>query len=168
MKDWISLFIETTGDNFDYDEIDFISAIKFIDGIEVANFYRKIETDYILEIENNVQESSAYKKDFYSSDQNYTFRQPYIDLKDFIGDLTLVSHYKFFEKQFLKDALNANGLDMIQNNWIDTQESLILQNNYGGSLQDVMDYLDMKLDNELNSNFLPNYAIKKIYNRILN
>ena len=74
-------------------------------------------------------------------------------LKEFIQDDVLISHYKYFEYEFLRRAMKFAGLSMIKNDWIDLQENFIMQNNFGGDIYDVAKKLNLSFNvSDLTSN----------------
>ena len=87
--------------------------------------------------------------------------------KEFIQDEVLISHYKYFEYEFLRRALKFAGLSMIKNDWIDLQENFIMQNNFGGDIYDVAKKLNLSFNE--NNNFLSvANAVSDLHNRMLN
>ena len=88
-------------------------------------------------------------------------------LKEFIKDEVLISHYKYFEYEFLRRVMKFAGMSMIKNEWIDLQENFILQNNFGGDVYDVAKKLNLSF-NENNNFFSVANAVSDLHHRMLN
>ena len=140
-KYWISLCIERPEDDSNLDQNFSISAIKYFKDTEIEYFFEEIDKNFISVFE---------------------------ALKDFIGSSYLVSHYAYFERDFLKRVARKNKQKMIRNKWIDTQEIMIEQNAFGGTIEDAMSFFDLDVKKDLNPNFYNNFAIQKIYRRVIN
>ena len=57
---------------------------------------------------------------------------------------------------------------MIRNKWVDTQEIMIEQNEFGGTIEDAISFFDLDVKKNINPNFYNNFAIHKIYRRVIN
>jgi len=61
-----------------------------------------------------------------------------------------------------------NKQKMIRNKWVDTQEIMIEQNEFGGTIEDAISFFDLDVKKNINPNFYNNFAIHKIYRRVIN
>jgi DNA polymerase III alpha subunit (gram-positive type) len=140
-KYWISLCIERPEDDSNLDQNFSISAVKYFKDTEIEYFFEEIDKN---------------------------FNGVYNAFRDFIGNHFLVSHYAYFERDFLKRVARKNKQKMIRNKWVDTQEIMIEQNSFGGTIEDAIKYFNLDIKRNISSNFQNNLAIKKIYQRIIN
>ena len=161
----VYIHINTSGDCFDDDKIESISALKVNYINEILDYYYEDIPEYA---------SPSFNKQYHFKNCKIDkliitneFVEKLNGLKEFIQDDVLISHYKYFEYEFLRRAMKFAGLSMIKNDWIDLQENFIMQNNFGGDIYDVAKKLNLSF-NESNSFFSVANAVSDLHTRMLN
>lgn len=161
----IYLHINTTGDCFDDDKIESISALMVNDANEIQDYFYEDIQEYAC---------PSFKRQYHFKDctvDKLIIANDFMDklngFKEFIQDEVLISHYKYFEYEFLRRAMKFAGLSMIKNEWIDLQENFIMQNNFGGDIYDIAKKLKLSF-NENNNFFSVANAVSDLHNRMLN
>lgn len=160
----VYLHVNTTGDCFDEDKIDSISAIEVNDnGKVIDHFYEDIPI-YASPSLNQKYHFQEYKLDKLIITNE--FINKLVKFKKFVKGKVLISHYKYYENEFLRKALKFAGLRMIKNDWIDLQENIIIQNDFGGNIFDIAKKLNISFDE--NNNLFVTKAIANIHLRMVN
>lgn len=159
------IHIDVSGDCFDNDRIIRISGIKFDKHNNIQNYFYEDIPDYASPALNQKYFFQNCKTDnlFISN----AFRDKLTEFKNFIIETVLISHYKYYEIEFLKRALKTAGHKMIKNEWIDLQENIITQNDFGGNIIEVARKFKVNLGPNKNF-FFVNESIVKIHNRMIN
>jgi DNA polymerase III alpha subunit (gram-positive type) len=161
----IYLHINTSGNCFDEDKIDSISAIEVNENGKIRNhFYEDIPV-YASPSLNQKYHFRDYKLDKLIITNE--FINKLVKFKKFVKGKVLISHYKYYENEFLIKAFKFAGLKIIENEWIDLQENIIIQNDFGGDVYDVAKKLNLSF-NENNNFFSVANAVSDLHIRMLN
>jgi DNA polymerase III epsilon subunit-like protein len=159
------IHIDVSGDCFENDRIISISGMKVDMHNNIQDYFYEDIPAYTSPTLNQKYYFQNCKTDnlFISN----TFRDKLTEFKNFIIGTVVISHYKYYEIEFLRRALKTAGLDMIKNDWIDLQENIIVQNDFGGDIFDVAK--KFKVDLGANKNFFfVNESIVDIHHRMMN
>lgn len=159
------IHIDTSGDCFEDDKIISISGMK-VDKYNniLSHFYEDIPA-YSSPALNHKYYFQSHKLDTFIISNG--FRDKLTKFKNFILGTVLISHYKYYEIEFLRRALKNAGLEMIKNEWIDLQENIITQNDFGGDVFDVAKKFKVDIGKK-EGLFFVNNAIAEIHHRMVN
>lgn len=159
------IHIDTSGDCFEDDKIILISGMK-VDKYNniLSHFYEDIPAYSSPTLNQNYSFQNFKSDDLIISN---VFRDKLAKFKNFILGTVLISHYKYYEIEFLRRALKNAGLEMIKNEWIDLQENIITQNDFGGNIYDVAKKFKLELGKKEDL-FFVNNAVAEIHHRMVN
>ena len=159
------IHIDTSGDCFEDDKIILISGMK-VDKYNniLSHFYEDIPAYSSPTLNQNYSFQNFKSDDLITSN---VFRDKLAKFKNFILGTVLISHYKYYEIEFLRRALKNAGLEMIKNEWIDLQENIITQNDFGGNIYDVAKKFKLELGKREYLFFVYN-AVAEIHHRMVN
>ena len=159
------IHIDVSGNCFEDDRIISISGMKVDMQNNIQDYFHEDIPAYTSPALNQKYYFLNCKTDnlFISN----TFRDKLTEFKNFIIGTVVISHYKYYEIEFLRRALKTAGLDMIKNDWIDLQENIILQNDFGGDIYDVAKKFKVGLGPNENF-FFVNESIIDIHHRMVN
>lgn len=159
------IHIDTSGDCFEDDKIILISGMK-VDKYNniLSHFYEDIPAYSSPTLNQNYSFQNFKSDDLIISN---VFRDKLAKFKNFILGTVLISHYKYYEIEFLRRALKNAGLEMIKNEWIDLQENIITQNDFGGNIYDVAKKFKVELGKKEDL-FFVNNAVAEIHHRMVN
>jgi len=159
------IHIDTSGDCFEDDKIILISGMK-VDKYNniLSHFYEDIPAYSSPTLNQNYSFQNFKSDDLIISN---VFRDKLAKFKNFILGTVLISHYKYYEIEFLRRALKNAGLEMIKNEWIDLQENIITQNDFGGNIYDVAKKFKLELGKREDL-FFVNNAVAEIHHRMVN
>ena len=159
------IHIDTSGDCFEDDKIILISGMK-VDKYNniLSHFYEDIPAYSSPTLNQNYSFQNFKSDDLITSN---VFRDKLAKFKNFILGTVLISHYKYYEIEFLRRALKNAGLEMIKNEWIDLQENIITQNDFGGNIYDVAKKFKLELGKREDL-FFVNNAVAEIHHRMVN
>ena len=158
------IHIDTSGDCFEDDKIILISGMK-VDKYNniLSHFYEDIPAYSSPTLNQNYSFQNFKSDDLIISN---VFRDKLAKFKNFILGTVLISHYKYYEIEFLRRALKNAGLEMIKNEWIDLQENIITQNDFGGNIYDVAKKFKLELGKREDL-FFVNNAVAEIHHRMV-
>ena len=159
------IHIDTSGDCFEDDKIILISGMKVDKNNSILSyFYEDIPAYSSPTLNQNYSFQNFKSDDLIISN---VFRDKLAKFKNFILGTVLISHYKYYEIEFLRRALKNAGLEMIKNEWIDLQENIITQNDFGGNIYDVAKKFKVELGKKEDL-FFENNAVAEIHHRMVN
>tara|TARA_B110000003_G_C16635120_1_gene528093 strand:- start:853 stop:1347 length:495 start_codon:yes stop_codon:yes gene_type:complete len=159
------IHIDTSGDCFEDDKIILISGMKVDKNNSILSyFYEDIPAYSSPTLNQNYSFQNFKSDDLITSN---VFRDKLAKFKNFILGTVLISHYKYYEIEFLRRALKNAGLEMIKNEWIDLQENIITQNDFGGNIYDVAKKFKVELGKKEDL-FFVNNAVAEIHHRMVN
>jgi len=159
------IHIDTSGDCFEDDKIILISGMKVDKNNSILSyFYEDIPAYSSPTLNQNYSFQNFKSDDLIISN---VFRDKLAKFKNFILGTVLISHYKYYEIEFLRRALKNAGLEMIKNEWIDLQENIITQNDFGGNIYDVAKKFKVELGKKEDL-FFVNNAVAEIHHRMVN
>ena len=159
------IHIDTSGDCFEDDKIILISGMKVDKNNSILSyFYEDIPAYSSPTLNQNYSFQNFKSDDLITSN---VFRDKLAKFKNFILGTVLISHYKYYEIEFLRRALKNAGLEMIKNEWIDLQENIITQNDFGGNIYDVAKKFKLELGKREDL-FFVNNAVAEIHHRMVN
>ena len=159
------IHIDTSGDCFEDDKIILISGMKVDKNNSILSyFYEDIPAYSSPTLNKNYSFQNFKSDDLIISN---VFRDKLAKFKNFILGTVLISHYKYYEIEFLRRALKNAGLEMIKNEWIDLQENIITQNDFGGNIYDVAKKFKLELGKREDL-FFVNNAVAEIHHRMVN
>ena len=159
------IHIDTSGDCFEDDKIILISGMKVDKNNSILSyFYEDIPAYSSPTLNQNYSFQNFKSDDLIISN---VFRDKLAKFKNFILGTVLISHYKYYEIEFLRRALKNAGLEMIKNEWIDLQENIITQNDFGGNIYDVAKKFKLELGKREDL-FFVNNAVAEIHHRMVN
>ena len=159
------IHIDTSGDCFEDDKIISISGMKVDKNNNIlSHFYEDIPAYSSPTLNQNYSFQNFKSDDLIISN---AFRDKLTKFKNFILGTVLISHYKYYEIEFLRRALKNAGLEMIKNEWIDLQENIITQNDFGGDVFDIAKKFKVDIGKKEDL-FFVNNAIAEIHNRMVN
>jgi len=159
------IHIDTSGDCFEDDKIISISGMKVDKNNNIlSHFYEDIPAYSSPTLNQNYSFQNFKSDDLIVSN---AFRDKLTKFKNFILGTVLISHYKYYEIEFLSRALKNAGLEMIKNEWIDLQENIIIQNDFGGDVFDVAKKFKVDLGKKEDL-FFVNNTIAEIHHRMVN
>lgn len=159
------IHIDTSGDCFQDDKIILISGMKVDKNNSILSyFYEDIPAYSSPTLNQNYSFQNFKSDDLITSN---VFRDKLAKFKNFILGTVLISHYKYYEIEFLRRALKNAGLEMIKNEWIDLQENIITQNDFGGNIYDVAKKFKVELGKKEDL-FFVNNAVAEIHHRMVN
>lgn len=159
------IHIDTSGDCLEDDKIISISGMKVDKNNNIlSHFYQDIPAYSSPTLNQNYSFQNFKSDDLIISN---AFRDKLAKFKNFILGTVLISHYKYYEIEFLRRALKNAGLEMIKNEWIDLQENIITQNDFGGNIYDVAKKFKVELGKKEDL-FFVNNAVAEIHHRMVN
>ena len=159
------IHIDTSGDYFEDDKIISISGMKVDKNNNIlSHFYEDIPAYSSPTLNQNYSFQNFKSDDLIISN---AFRDKLTIFKNFILGTVLISHYKYYEIEFLRRALKNAGLEMIKNEWIDLQENIITQNDFGGDVFDMAKKFKVDIGKKEDL-FFVNNAIAEIHHRMVN
>ena len=156
------IHIDTSGDCFEDDKIILISGMKVDKNNSILSyFYEDIPAYSSPTLNQNYSFQNFKSDDLITSN---VFRDKLAKFKNFILGTVLISHYKYYEIEFLRRALKNAGLEMIKNEWIDLQENIITQNDFGGNIYDVAKKFKVELGKKEDLFCIPmfNFKLKEV------